>query len=150
MWNRVRNLFVSLSTYRALSPDLSLRQHVNRSLSLRPALDHHDWCLAVCPQLNVSSPIAEFTYDHLSHYSGLDMARILPSDRLEADLCWSQVCWFDWELRLCDDFLASFGIDLGDRLDEFAPTTIAELLVFLEHQHQWMPPTSDKESVEFR
>ena len=59
---------------------------------------------------------------------------MLPGDRLEEDLCWTEVCWFDWETRLCEDFWHCFGTDISDRLEEFAPSTVSDLICFLNCQ----------------
>jgi hypothetical protein len=59
---------------------------------------------------------------------------VLPSDRLEEDLRWTAVCWFDWQLHLCEDVWQAFGVDLSDRLDQIEAGTVADLLVFLQQQ----------------
>lgn len=133
MWQRFNNLVSSLQTYDALSPDLKVRQQVNRSLRKRPAMNRDQWLQSLHQAHGILYPVASFAYEHLSLYSGLDFGRILPSDRLHEDLCWTQVCWFDWELKLVDDFFQHFSVDISECLDQAALLTVQDLVVFLNH-----------------
>jgi hypothetical protein len=134
MWRRLKNIFASFRTYADLSPDLQVRRQVSRFLHDRPCLTMAEWCAAFCELEEISPAIAEFVYVYLSGYSGLEFARVQPQDRLEEDLQLSLVCWFDWQLSLCDDFFKCFGIDLSDRFDAHDLKTVADLVLFLEHQ----------------
>lgn len=138
MWHRFKNLVFSLKTYDALSPDLKVRRQINRWLQQRPALDLEQWFQAFYQPQGISYAITAFAYEHLARYSGLDIGRILPTDRLNEDLCWTQVCWFDWQTNLYDDFWQHFGIDLSDCLDEDALLTVKDLMAFL-HSCQTQP-----------
>jgi hypothetical protein len=140
MWRKLKNLFLSFKTYDVLSPELQVRQQVNHRLSHRPALSLEEWFEAYWQPHGISLAIAQFVYLHLEQYSGLVCAKVLPIDRLEKDLHWTEVCWYDWELSLCDDFWQCFGVDLSDRLEEFHPTTIADLIWFL---HLQLPTVDD-------
>lgn len=132
MWHRLKNFVQSLNTYRDLSPDLHIRQGVIRMLSDRPSLSISEWYRLLCYPIGISRPIAEFAYLRLSHYSGLPFDRVLLSDRLEADLHWTEICWYDWHYSLCEDFLQHFDIDLSDRVFDANPDTLADLLHWLE------------------
>jgi len=44
------------------------------------------------------------------------------------------VCWFDWELTLCDDFCQCFAVDLSECFDTQILDTIDELVRFLDYQ----------------
>ncbi len=136
MWRRFKNIAVSLNSYSALSPDLQVRRRVNQQLSDRPALDVEAWCRRFDSNSETTQAVAAFAYETLAQYSGLDFSRVRPDDRLEADLYWSQVCWFDWDLQLCDDFCEHFAQDVSDRFYEFDPVTVADLIYFFDHQHQ--------------
>jgi hypothetical protein len=138
MWRRIKNVLLSFKTYDALSPDLTVQRQVNHRLSHRPALKLEAWFESCWRSRGITWAIATFAYSYLEQYSGLHFARILPDDRLEEDLHWTEVCWFDWQHNLCDDFWRCFQIDLSDRLDEFDPVTVAELLVFLDQQLHWL------------
>jgi len=138
MWRRIKNVFLSFKTYDALSPGLTVQRRVNHRLSYRPALELETWFESCWRSRGVTWEIATFAYSYLERYSGLHFAQVLPDDRLEADLHWTKVCWFDWRLNLCDDFWQCFQIDLSDRLDEFDPVTVAELVVFLDQQLRWL------------
>ncbi len=138
MWQRFNNLISSLQTYDALSPDLKLRQQVNRALRHRPVLTSEQWCELFEPSPGITDSVATFAYDYLARYSGLEMGRVLPSDRLNEDLYWTQVCWYDWEFTLCQDFCQQFGSDLddlsdclSDRLEAASLVTIQDLLALL-------------------
>ncbi|PSB31740.1 hypothetical protein [Stenomitos frigidus] len=134
MWRRLRNIFGSLRAYADLSPDLRARQRVNRCLRDRPALSSDEWFEQLWQPQGIAQPIAHFIYTHMQTYSGLDFARVRPTDRLIEDLCLPLVCWFDWQLSFSEDFLASFGLDLSDRFDPQSFTTVEELVIFLNHQ----------------
>jgi hypothetical protein len=134
MWRRLKNIFASFRSYADLSPDLQVRRRVSRFLRDRPCLPATEWGDTFCQIKEISPAIAEFVYVHLSNYSGLEFARVRPEDRLEEDLQLSLVCWFDWQLCLCEDFLECFGIDVSDRFNAQELETVADLVLFLEHQ----------------
>ncbi|XGV99478.1 MAG: hypothetical protein ACAF41_11140 [Leptolyngbya sp. BL-A-14] len=123
-----------MRTYADLSPDLRTRQRVNQCLRDRPALSAEEWFQAFWQPQGIAQPIADFVYTYLPKYSGLDVARVRPHDRLNEDLYLPLVCWFDWNLSLCEDFLARFGIDLSEHFDPYQHGTIEDLMVFLNHQ----------------
>jgi hypothetical protein len=95
-------------------------------LSLEP------WFQAFYQSHGIAYAIVHFTYVHLAKYSGLEFGRVLPNDRLDEDLHWSQVCWFDWETHLLDDFWNYFGVDISDCLDLDTIQTINDLVIFLD------------------
>jgi hypothetical protein len=134
MWRRLKNTFHSFRTYADLSPDVSTRQQVNKFLRDRSALKAEDWFEQLWQPRDVSRQIANFIYAYMPTYSGLEFARVRPNDRLEQDLHFISVCWFDWQFALCDDFLENFGVDLSDRFDPENFTTVEDLVVFLNHQ----------------
>ena len=132
MWHRLKNLFFSLNTYKTLSPDFKVRQQVNRALSNRPALSSDQWFETFYRSQGVAYTVVSFAYRHLQAYSGLEIGRVCPTDRLDADLHWTEVCWFDWEAQLCHDVQQQFNIDISDCLDDFQEFTIGELVAFLD------------------
>lgn len=134
MWQKFRNWIASVRTYDLMSPELQIRREVNQMLSQRPFLAEAEWFEACCKPLGIAYPIAAFLYNHLPQYSGLDVGRMSLSDQLERDLCWTQVCWFDWEMSLCDDFHEAFAVDISDIFSECQISTIEDLLIFLDHQ----------------
>lgn len=138
MWRQFKNLVTHLQTYPALSPDLAERQAVNRHLKSRPKLSVQSWYIQhwtppVVPR-PLSEPLIEFAYKHLKTYSGLEMGRVRPQDRLVEDLQFPLVCWFDWGPTLCEDFFQQFGIDITDTFDETQFVTVADLIHYLEQQ----------------
>lgn len=132
MWHRLKNLFFSLNTYKTLSPDLKVRQRVNRTLSDRPALSSDQWFETFYRSQGIAQTVVSFAYRHLGLYSGLEISRVRPTDRLDADLHWTEVCWFDWEAQLCHDVQQQFSVDISDCLDDFQEFTIGELVTFLD------------------
>ncbi|HEY9622755.1 MAG TPA: hypothetical protein V6C78_20525 [Crinalium sp.] len=133
MWRRLKNVFLSLKTYRTLSPDLRMRWRVNKKLRQRPALSLTEWYETFWQPLSVSRTVVNFAYTHLKLYSGLAIARITPSDQLDDDLHWVEVCWFDWETTLCEDVWQVFHVDISDRLLEHDFCTLADLMIGLNH-----------------
>ncbi|MBD2089807.1 hypothetical protein H6F67_08065 [Microcoleus sp. FACHB-1515] len=133
MWGRLKNLVCSVQTYRDLSPNVRLRRQVNRQLQRRPARSIAEW-LKDCQPIGISQSIAQFAYAALQRCSGLNFAHVLPTDRLEADLQWTEICGYDWQLTLCDDIQQQFNVDLSDRLDQIPMETVADLLLFLQQQ----------------
>ncbi|HHP7244332.1 MAG TPA: hypothetical protein ACFE0H_06565 [Elainellaceae cyanobacterium] len=134
MWRRLKNFFVSLKTYDDLSPDVRFRYQVSRRLDHRPELDLCEWFEAFWQPLGIEPAIAEFVYECFSKYSGLSFAKVTPSDRLEDDLCWYEVCWFDWELTLIDDFYDRFDRDLSDHFIPENLDTVEDFVRFLNDQ----------------
>jgi hypothetical protein len=134
MWKRLKNILLSFKTYSTLSPGFATRQRVKRRLAYRQDLNPQQWYELQCKPYGISPAIAKFAYFFLAKYSGLPFSRVLSSDRLEQDLHWTEVCWFDWEITLCDDFQHCFGIDISNSLEDFQPLTIQELMLFLNQQ----------------
>lgn len=117
MWRRTQNLFHSVVAHGVLSPDIVLRYQVNRKLRHRLSMEANEWFEAFWQQESISHDLVTFIYQNIPRYSGLNVARLKPGDRLEADLCWTQVCWFDWEMDLYDDFLEQFGQDISEQFE---------------------------------
>jgi hypothetical protein len=134
MWRRIKNFFLSFSTYADLSPNVSLRRQVERSLHDRPALTAQVWFERFWQPLQVSQPVVDFVYRHLPSYTGLSFSRVYPSDRLVEDLHLDLICWFDWELSLSEDFCRCFGIDISEQFQPNTLRTVEDLVRFLERQ----------------
>lgn len=134
MWRRLKNVFLSLKTYHTLSPDLRIRRNVNRFLRQRSALPLNQWYETFWHPLQISKPVVGFVYTHLNRYSGLDIARTCPDDRLEDDLHWAEVCWFDWDTTLCEDVWKTFHVDISDRLLGHDFLTVADLITCLQQE----------------
>jgi hypothetical protein len=134
MWQNFHNVFSAVSTYSDLSPDIEIRRCVNNTLSLRPALSLDEWFNYFWRPLGISKATVSFVYTYLEKYSGLQMSCVLPGDRLEQDLKLTLVCWFDWQLNFCDDFLLYFGLDISERLDTYSLSTIEDFVKFLDSE----------------
>lgn len=146
MWQPpLRNFVNSIKTYGLLSPDLPMREQVNQWLSVRPCLTVDEWfrhhCTPPAVACPLPKPLIDFAFHRLEAYSGLTVGRIKPSDRLLEDLHFPAVCWFDWGITLCDDFYATFGIDMLDHFDETQFCTCADLITFLHQQWETGQPT---------
>lgn len=131
MWHRFKNLVFSLKTHDALSPDLQVRRQVSQLLRQRPDLHLDQWFGSFYQPAGITYAVAAFAYEHLARYSGLEFGRVLPSDRLEQDLRWTQICWFDWQLNLYDDFWQHFNVDISDCLDSADFLTVSDLITLL-------------------
>lgn len=134
MWQKLKNVVLTVSTYADLSPDLMLRRQVNQSLHDRPALTLEEWHHRFWQPRKISQDISAFVYSYLAQYSGLQVARFLPSDRLDEDLKLTLVCWFDWGLALGEDFYRCFGVDITEVLDLGDLSTVEDFVLFLNHQ----------------
>lgn len=134
MWRKLKNRLFSFSSYADLSPDLRIKRRVSRFLRQRSALSADVWYTTYWQELSVSPQVAKFVYVRLSNYSDLEFARVRPTDRLNDDLHLPLVCWFDWELSLCDDFWADFGIDMCGCFNPDALETVRDLVMFLNQQ----------------
>lgn len=138
MWRTFRNLVQSLQTYPLLSPDLKVREQVNQQLRLRACLTAEAWYIRHWTPPAVPKafpqPLIDFVYRALGEYSGLVIGRVYPQDRLLEDLKFPLVCWFDWGLRLCEDFQAHFGVDITDSFDETRLITVSDLVFYLRQQ----------------
>lgn len=140
MWQSVLNYFQGLRTYGDLSPDRAVRRQVNQQLRHRPTLSFEAWSSLFAEQQEVplSPGLLKFVYVHLEQYSGLDIGRVRPGDRLVEDLQIPLVCWFDWSYQLCDDFYNTFQIDISDEFDEALQETVGDLVYSLNQYLQSM------------
>jgi len=134
MWSKVKQFWHGASTYCDLGPDLSLRQRINASLQTRSVMTAEQWHDEFWRDRQVSPDISQFVYATLTKAAGLEAGCVLPDDRLEQDLHLTLICWFDWHVVLCEDFLLSFGVDLSDRLQWSTLVTIEDFVLFLNQQ----------------
>jgi hypothetical protein len=134
MWHRFKNLFFSLKNYDILSPNLAMRRRVKRSLRHRPTLGVSDWFESFCRSRPIAYPVVNFLYTRLETYSGIEPGKLLPSDRLEEDLRWTDLCGFDWQVMLCDDFMQQFNVDMTRCIEDFSPNTLEDLVLLLHQQ----------------
>ena len=138
MWQSAINYFRSLRTYRDLSPDAGIRRQVNAQLRERSRLNLEEWS-QLFPQAlssDLTCRLLAFIYAKLPDYSGLDVGRLRPSDRLIPDLQLPLVCWFDWPYQLCDDFYETFQVDITEEFDESLLETVEDLVWFLNQRLQ--------------
>ena len=132
-----------------MSPDLEVRDEVNQWMSARARrpLSVVEWCelfssefptIAAATQETATESEAKsvlvFVYEYFAEYTGITFSQVRPNDSLNRDLNFPLICWFDWTLTFCDDFLTHFDLDLSDRFDETDFTTIGELVEFLVGQ----------------
>jgi len=139
MWHRFKNLCFSLNTYKTLSPDPGVRQQVNRVLRDRPMLSSDQWFETFYQSQNIAYSVANFAYHYLEVYSGLEMGRVRPGDRLHLDLRWTEICWFDWETQLCEDVQQQFSVDISECPEDWQAFTIGELVAFLDQVTREVP-----------
>lgn len=138
-FSKFNNLISSINAYADMSPDLSIRRQVNETMQqrARQPLSISTWCQTFGDRNHntdsVQSMLA-FIYESFSEYSGLEFSRVRPSDRLNDDLYFPLVCWFDWSITFCEDLYQRFDLDLSDRFDEANFETIGELVNFLIEQ----------------
>jgi hypothetical protein len=134
MWRKLKEIVLNFSTYTDLSPDVEARRQVNQALRDRQALNLEQWFEFFWRPRGMTRPVVTFVYTYLEKYSGLQIGRVRPCDRLEQDLQLTLVCWFDWQMSLCEDFLGCFGVDISERVDLSALSTVEEFVRFLNHQ----------------
>jgi hypothetical protein len=133
--SRLYNWFLALQSYNDLRPDLGLRRRINRQvLAERPAHSGQEWYQKFWADRGISREVATFLYQSLAKYSGLQLAKVQPHDRLHEDLKLPLICWFDWELAFCEEFGQVFGLDLEDGFDLGQMQTVADLMGFLNQQ----------------
>jgi hypothetical protein len=104
----IKNGWMALKAYPDMSPNLNIRRKINRILLSRPAHSVHEWYQRLWRPLGVRSDVATFVYQILTECSGLMVGRLLPSDRMVADLQLPLVCWFDWEMTCMELFWQNF------------------------------------------
>jgi hypothetical protein len=131
----LNNWISSASAYSDMSPDVSMRRHINAALKARPrqALSLSAWGKTFCSR-EQALPVLAFVYHYFAEYSGLEFGRVRPGDHLNDDLCLPLICWFDWSITFCEDFYQCFDLDLSDRFDETDFDTIGDLVAFLIEQ----------------
>lgn len=138
MWQSAINYFRSLRTYRDLSPDTGIRRQINVQLSKRPSLPLEEWSelFVRVADTDTTHRLLAFVYDKLPVYSGLQVDKVRPGDRLIQDLQLPLVCWFDWPSQLCHDFYETFQVDIFEEFDESLLETVGDLVWFLNKQLQ--------------
>lgn len=134
MWRKLDNIVLNIRTYADLSPDISIRRQINHAMRSRPTRTSEDWYRSFWQPLAISRELSLFIYEQMEFYSGLQFAKVTPSDRLTEDLQLPLVCWFDWEWNLCDDFRDRFGVEISDRFDISMLHTVRDLVIFLNQQ----------------
>ena len=138
MWQSVLNYLRGLQTYQDLSPDAGIRRRVNAQLRDRSSLSLEEWSrlFTGAGRGELSQRLLTFLYTKLSDYSGLQVGRLRPSDRLIKDLQLPLVCWFDWPHQLCDDFYETFHVDITGDFDESLLETVGDLVWYLNQRLQ--------------
>jgi hypothetical protein len=132
---RIFNWFSSLLSYADLRPDMGLRRQINRQvLADRPQRSLSEWYRLFWEPQGVSREVADFVYGAIANYAGLKVAQVLPSDRLYEDLKLPLICWFDWELNLCEEFSHKLGVELEEYFDVTRFATVADLVQFFDQQ----------------
>ena len=106
--HEVKNRWQALKAYSDMSPDLKLRRRINQSLLSRPEYAVNEWHQRFWRPLGIRIEVVEFVYQSLAKYSGLVVGRLVPSDRMVADLQLPLICWFDWEMTCMDAFWQQF------------------------------------------
>jgi hypothetical protein len=138
MWQRLsdqlNNLRLNLAVYSDMSPDLGVRQRINTMLGNRPDRSLGEWYRHFWEPQGIAREVAEFVYQQVGQYSGLKFERVMPKDRLREDLELPMVCWFDWELCLCDDFCQQMGIELEECFDMNEMNTVEDLMRFFNQK----------------
>lgn len=131
----IPSFWSSLSSYAEMRPDFRLRTELNRRLKAqRSRLSAEVWFEKFWLPRSVPRSLSTFVYQSLGELSGLDWGRVLPGDRLQADLQLPLVCWFDWELDFCETLAQAVGVRLESPvlLDEV--DTVEDLLTLLHQQ----------------
>ncbi|MGI0492098.1 hypothetical protein ACN4EG_09815 [Alkalinema pantanalense CENA528] len=134
MWRKFNNWWQAIRTYPDMRPDLQLRRKINKTLRDRSAYGSHDWYRCFWEPLGIKPELAQFLYSKLETYSGLEAARLLPSDRLIEDLHIPLVCWYDWEWDLCEEFEGQFGVELCPTFDLNELKTLKDLFLCLNQK----------------
>jgi hypothetical protein len=129
---QLQNRWMDLNAYPDMRPDYKIRQQVKRSHTDRPLYSAVEWHQRFWYPLGVQRLLSEFVYELLGECSGLEIGRLLPSDRLMQDLQLPLVCWFDWEMVLTEQFGTRFGLDTDWILDIGEFETLEEMMLALD------------------
>jgi hypothetical protein len=134
MWQRFKNTLCSFGSYADLSPDVQTRRQVHQWLRDRPARSLDEWYCTFWQSQGIARSLVTFVHHQLQEQAELDLTQTRPSDRLVDDLQLPLICWFDWEISLCEEFFNQFGVELFDDFDITHLHTLQDLVYFL-HQH---------------
>jgi hypothetical protein len=129
---QLQNRWMDLNAYPDMRPDYRMRQQVKRSHADRPLYSVVEWHQRFWYPLGVQRLLSEFVYELLGECSGLEVGRLLPSDRLMQDLQLPLVCWFDWEMVWTEQFGTRFELETDWILDIGEFETLEELMVALD------------------
>ena len=131
---QLQNRWMALSSYPDMSPDSGIRQQVNDRHGDRSLYSAVEWHQRFWYPLGVQRLLSEFVYELLTECSGLEVGRLLPSDRLTEDLQLPLVCWFDWELVWTEQFTTRFGLETEWMLDIGEFETLQDFVLCLSKQ----------------
>ncbi|MEL6937899.1 MAG: hypothetical protein AAFO84_01765 [Cyanobacteria bacterium J06598_1] len=147
MMNQLNNWFSNVSAYAEMSPDLTMRLQINQWLHAhRRDLSAAAWCRRFADHSD-NAELLSFVYQQFSEYSGLSVGCVRPEDTLHGDLHFALVCWHDWVITFCEDFMEQFELDLSDCFDEDDFETVGEMMTFLSAQLATVQETPDSTSV---
>jgi hypothetical protein len=135
--HEVKNGWMALKAYPDMSPNLNLRRKINRKLLDRPAYSANEWHQRLWRPLGVRADVVEFVYQALTECSGLVAGRLLPGDRMVADLQLPLICWFDWEMTCMELFWQRFDPS-GSRVEELDETDLDSDPTTFETLEDWI------------
>ncbi len=95
-------------------------------------MSSHDWFVRFWKPLGVDRDVSSFVYEKLRDYSGVEFSRVVPQDRFQEDLRFSDVCWNDWEFDFAEDFRRQFGTDVLEELSREGLETVEQLLLLCD------------------
>lgn len=140
--NQLQNRWMDLSAYPDMRPDYKMRKHVNQHLSTRPLYGAVEWHQRFWYPLRVQRAVSEFVYEILRECSGLEVGRLLPSDRLMMELQLPMVCWFDWEIAWTEQFISRFELETDWILDIGEFETLQDFMLALNTLLKQQPESS--------
>ncbi len=114
-----------------LGPDPVFEDLVQGYLRTRSVLPFEEWLQLFSDTVQARPDVAQFLYEGVGEYFGLEAGRIRPEDRIEEDLHLARIGWSDWDFDFRSDFRRRFGIDVLDRTHEQRYTNIEEWLAHL-------------------
>lgn len=129
---QLQNRWMDLNAYPDMRPDYKIRQQVNRKHADRSLYNSVEWHQRFWYPLGIQRLLSEFVYELLGECSGLEVGRLLPSDRLMVELQLPLVCWFDWEMVWTEQFITRFELQTDWILDIAEFETLEELMLALD------------------
>ncbi len=92
-----------------LDASATARAEVTEALARRPRLDEESWYRLYWEPEGVPEAVSNYVFHYFGEISGIDSGRAVPTDLMESDLRFNEVCG-DWDYDHIEAFARQFKV----------------------------------------